>query len=123
VPHSAPPHQPSPNPRCPLPVPPGRLATKKNEVLPKLLLLNLIEVDLDLVGALSYIYLTNPHIGHPSKPGKPVDLGICTISGLHAICMCGSASVGTSRLFEDLFDLMVSDLRTVNCNMMSILPD
>jgi hypothetical protein len=56
----------------------------------------------------------SPQMGHPPCPGKAVAFRICLISGPHAIG--GTAFIAAkTRHFEDLFDLRVSDMRTVNC--------
>jgi hypothetical protein len=61
----------------------------------------------------------NPQIGHLSDPGKPVAFRSCPISGPHAIAAARPSPQKPVTLrtcpTEELSDLRVSDLRTVNC--------
>jgi hypothetical protein len=67
------------------------------------------------------VTVDSPEIGHPPDPGKPVVFRTCPISGPHAIG--GSASVAAKyRHFEDLSDLRVSVIMTVNYSPQQRLP-
>jgi hypothetical protein len=57
-----------------------------------------------------FVTVDSPEIGHPSDPGKLVAFRTCPISGPHEPVTVAAKT----RHFEELVDLRVSDLRTVN---------
>jgi hypothetical protein len=64
-----------------------------------------------------YMYIRSRDIykiGHPLKPDKPVALRTCPVSGKECWLYDGASVAAIIPHFEDLSDLRVSDLRTVN---------